>query len=132
MTERVRRGKAADAELKPRGWQWVRAAGVLLRLGLRADPGLVIAFFGVVGVWQVVTLWRIYAMKLIIDAAIAADLRGVTIVAVAYAVVSVIHIQCTRTHLSVWFRLEEKTGQLVDRELMEIVGGLPGLQHHED
>ena len=85
---------------------WPRAMGALLRLSLRADTGLVVAFFGVVGIWQVVTLGRIYAMKLIVDAAVAADLRSVTIVAAAYAVASVIHIQCTRTHLSVFFRLE--------------------------
>ena len=132
MAEGGGHGAGAGEGVKPRTWQWLRATGVLLRLGLRADPGLVLAFFGVVTIWQVVTLGRIYAMKLIVDAAVAGDVGRVTIVAAAYAVASAVHIQCTRTHLSVWFRLEEKTGQVVDRELMEIVGGLPGLEHHED
>src|SRR5688500_1743761 len=102
MVDRRQRGTVVGEEVKPRGWQWLRASGVLLRLGLRADPGLVLTFFGVVAVWQVLTLGRIYAMKLIVDAAIAQDLRSVTIVAAAYAVASVFHLQCGRTHLSVY------------------------------
>ena len=112
--------------------QWVRVMGVLLRFGLRADPALVVAYFFVVSIWQVVILARIYATKLIVDAALAADLNGATIGALIYGGGSLILMQCTKSHLWVIFRLEEKTSQVVDRELMEIIGGLPGLQHHED
>jgi hypothetical protein len=112
--------------------QWVRVMGVLLRFGLRADPALVLAYFFVVSIWQVVILARIYATKLIVDAALAADLNGATIGALIYGGGSLILMQCTKSQLWVIFRLEEKTSQVVDRELMEVIGGLPGLQHHED
>jgi ATP-binding cassette, subfamily B, bacterial len=132
MAEPPKSGTAGGEGMKSRVWQSLRAMGVLLRLGLRADTRLVIAFFVIVAIWQVSILGRVYATKMIVDAALIADLRAVTVAALAYALASGVLNQCARSHLSVAYRVLEKTSHVVDRELMEIIGRLPGLQHHED
>src|SRR5688572_3060216 len=94
MPEPATIGAAAPTTWSARARRWLRTVDVLLRFGMRADPPLVFLFFGVVGIWQVVTLGRIYAFKMIVDAALAADVRGVTIGALVYGLNQLILIQC--------------------------------------
>jgi hypothetical protein len=101
--------------------RWLRTAGVLLKFGLRADRRLVLAFFALAAIWQVASLVLVYATKLIVDAALVSDVRGVTVAGLAYGFCSLIQTQCSKTYLWIMFRLNEKTGHVVDRELMEIV-----------
>ena len=96
----------------------------------RADrTGVVLTVvFGLLGTALIL---RVLALKAVVDAAVDRDLTGAMVGVVALAVLGGVD----RINNNYGFQrraiLQERTDLAVDRHLMEVTAGLPGLEHHE-
>jgi ATP-binding cassette subfamily B protein len=104
---------------------------VLLRFGFRSDPRLFLAYFAAVSTWQIASLGGVYATKVLVDAALRGDLRAVTLAGAAFGLSVAVGNLCARANLALSIQIEEKAGHVLDAHLMAVIGGLPGLEHHE-
>jgi ABC-type multidrug transport system fused ATPase/permease subunit len=109
----------------------LRALGILLRLGLQADARQMTVCFGTTLLGQVAGLVLAYAAKLLVDAVVHRSLTAALVAAVVSGTAGVIASLCERTYITLAFALAEQTNQLLDRELMRLVAGVPTLEHHE-
>ena len=111
--------------------RWLRAVGRVVRTAFVADPwraSVIFTFLPLISLSVVLTgLW----LKMLADGLVkgSADQAGVGILAVA--------VSLTMQHVVVVvlskarFTLQERTSLRFERELLELVAGLPGIEAHE-
>jgi len=113
------------------GAQWLRGFRVLIGFGFGAAPreatlfllcGVVMALWGPVAAW---------GAKLLVDAVLARDLGAALAAAALLAVWAGISLLNTLYYLDFLFAVAEKASALVNRRLMSLMAGIPGLAHHE-
>lgn len=107
------------------------AARAMVGLALRADPkgaALMLALRVLGAIANTLFAWF---MKLVVDGAVAGDVDRVTtsgiLVAVAVAISQLAGNVAFRSRI----RLEERMSLLLDRELIALAAGVPGIEHHE-
>jgi ATP-binding cassette subfamily B protein len=108
-----------------------RGIRVLLAFSFRAAPreatffllaGVVIALIGPV---------TSFASKLLVDGAVAHDFHRALIAAIVIAVVGSLGLLDVMFYLDWLFTVMEKASAAINRALMGLLGGVPGIAHHE-
>ncbi|HEX2037605.1 MAG TPA: ABC transporter ATP-binding protein/permease, partial [Chloroflexota bacterium] len=118
--------------LAPAGWAatW-RGFRTAIGFAFRADPWLCAAEFGREALNSVLDICAAYAVKLLVDAALARSVEGVLFAAGAIAASEMVERLLRHRFLSSAVMLQEKTELLLDQRLMALAGATPGLEHHE-
>jgi ATP-binding cassette, subfamily B, bacterial len=102
-----------------------------LALSFRADPPLFVGIFALETAIAVTALLGTYAVKGLTDSALAGSVGGVVVASGAIALAGVAQRFGTQVNL-VWdAKVQEKAQVLLDEHLMALVGGVPGIEHHE-
>jgi len=100
-------------------------------VAFRADPWRASGVLVLTGATSVVGLLNAFWLKRIVDAAAAGDGRAALLGAVSIGITAglgmVAHTSVTRMQ----FPLKEKTGLYLDRRVVDLVGGIPTIDHHE-
>src|SRR5262249_30192051 len=111
--------------------QWLRGFRLLIGLGFGAAPREATLFLlcGVVmALWGPVASW---GAKLLVDAALARNLGPALAAAALLAVWAGISLLNTLYYLDFLFAVAETASAAVNRRLMALMAGIPGLAHHE-
>jgi ATP-binding cassette, subfamily B, bacterial len=111
--------------------QWLRGFRVLIGFGFGAAPREATLFLlcGVVmALWGPVASW---GAKQLVDAALARNLGPALAAAALLAVWAGISLLNTLYYLDFLFAVAEKASAGVNRRLMALMAGIPGLAHHE-
>ena len=108
----------------------LRALGKMVGLAWKADrAGAVLTVvFGIVGTTNIL---RLLAVKVLIEAAVARDAAGAAtavVVLAGFGAIDRINNNYGGQRLRIF---EERTSLAIDRHLMDISGGLAGIEHHE-
>jgi len=127
-------GRVAGAGLG--GWlgEWrerLRALHVLLVLSFRADPVALAQLVAADVAFGFGNLAATYGLKLLTDGAIASSASGVLFGAAVIAGCRAGVLLAAHEYLTLTARVIENGSLLIDRRLMKIVAGLPGVDHHE-
>jgi ABC-type multidrug transport system fused ATPase/permease subunit len=110
----------------------LRAYLELLGIGFRAAPWHA-AFQLLTGILFEASLpVAAWGAKLIVDAAVAGDLRGGVTVAALMALVVAVALTSVFYYVHCLFTVEERAGALASRKLMHLIGGARGLAHYEN
>jgi ATP-binding cassette, subfamily B, bacterial len=72
-----------------------------------------------------------FGSKLLVDAAIAHDTDRSLAVAAALSLFAALSLVNVLNYVDFMFSVVEKAGAAIDRGLMELIAGVPGLEHHE-
>jgi ATP-binding cassette subfamily B protein len=114
------------------GWRalW-RGFRTLMVLGLEASPPLFVYVFAVETANSVLGLLSTYTIKFVVDAAVAADPRGVLLAAGAVTATRAAQLWCGHQYVNATTAVQERLGLLIDQKVLAITGGAPGLEHEE-
>ncbi len=115
---------------EPRGDR-LRALRYMVTLAFRADPARATAALAASALGAASQPLSAYLLSRIIAAAVRGDVDAVTPLAVALALVGTVGLVSNLLRLDLRFRMEESTSLLIDRELIDLSTGIPGLEHHE-
>jgi ABC-type multidrug transport system fused ATPase/permease subunit len=102
-----------------------------MRFGFQTGPVMFVVLFAVEAASGVLGLYVTYANKQVVDAAVAASVRGVLFAAAAMSAARAAQLICGHQYVNVTRKVREKTQLLVDQKLMAMTGELPGLEHEE-
>jgi ATP-binding cassette subfamily B protein len=110
---------------------WFRALGRVVRTAFAADPWRAAVVFTVLPLMQLTQVLSAWWLKMLIDGIVKGDAgrAGMAIVLVASQIVAT-HVLVVVLS-KVRFTLQEKTSLHFERELLAMVVGLPGIEHHE-
>lgn len=103
----------------------------MVSTAFKADPWRSVSMFGLSAIGQFVMALSAFWLKLLTDGAVKSDHGLVVLAAVA--------LGCSwgLSEFAVWVSwkirvvLQERTSLLIDRKIVEITAGLPGIEHHE-
>ncbi len=117
----------------PREWPRarVRALAVLLAFGFRASPTQWVTLFAANLGYPLAGLAMTYSTKLLVDAALVGHWDGVLFAASLAATAGVVAGLCGLGYVQLVIENIERAGELIDRQLIGLVAGIPGLEHHE-
>ncbi len=125
-------GNQPRPSLAPTGraasWRGFRTT---MGFAFRADPRLVITQFGLETLNSVLVVFVAYAVKLLVNAALARSVGGALFAAGAIAASDAVQRLSGQQLLTSSIKLQEKTALLLDQRLMALTGAAPGLEHHE-
>ncbi|HEX7168300.1 MAG TPA: ABC transporter ATP-binding protein [Acidimicrobiales bacterium] len=112
------------------GSKW-RALWYMVVLAFRADPLRATAALLAAAVGTGSQALVVYVTSRIIAAGIAGDVDTATRLAISVALLSALGFTASMLRLDLRFRMEESTALLIDRQIIELSTGIPGLEHHE-
>jgi len=110
---------------------WFRALGRVVRTAFAADPWRAALVFTVLPLMQLTQVLSAWWLKMLIDGIVKGDAGA------AGMAITLVASQIVATHVlvvvlsKVRFTLQEKTSLHFERELLAMVAGLPGIEHHE-
>lgn len=109
----------------------MRGYRVLMQFSFGAAP-LQTTLFLLFGVLMALIMpLSAYASKLIVDAATGHGLQEGLVAAGLLAIIATSSLVITLYYVDFLFSVAEKAGAAVDRRLIELMAGVPGLEHHE-
>lgn len=109
----------------------LRGYRVLMQFSFGAAP-LQTTLFLLFGVLMALIMpLSAYASKLIVDAATGHGLQEGLVAAGLLAIIATSSLVITLYYVDFLFSVAEKAGAAVDRRLIELMAGVPGLEHHE-
>ncbi len=100
-------------------------------LAFRADPLRAAGALALSAMSSAIYPMTAYLISRIISRVIAGDVGETTELAVTLGVITGAGLVAGLTSLDLRFRMEEATRLLIDREIVELSSGIPGLEHHE-
>lgn len=103
-----------------------------IALSLRADRRATLITFVAFGLRPTLLILIFYLVKLLVDAAVAVDVDAMVLAAVAIAVASALSVASIPYGIELSTRMVEATAAEVDRTLMRLSSGLPGIAHLDD
>jgi len=109
----------------------LRAYQVLMSFSFRVTPRQAMLFLLFGAIMSVGYPAFAFGSKLLVDAAVAHDAGRAIVVAVALSGIAALGLANTLYYVDVMFSVAEKAGVAIDRRLMELIAGIPGLEHHE-
>jgi ATP-binding cassette subfamily B protein len=121
----------APAGTSARSPQWLRAFRVLIGFAFRTAPREVALFWLCGAVMALHGPWTAFGLKLLVDGALAGDQTLALVAAGVLALAAGIGLVNTLYYLDFLFVVSERAGAAVNRRLMELMAGIPGLGHHE-
>ena len=109
----------------------LRGFRVLLQFAYRAAPRETSFFLLLALVLALVPPAYSFGAKLLVDAAVARDVQSGLRAALLLGLLGGVSILVLQYYLDLLFTVMEKAGAAADRRLMELVGGIAGLEHQE-
>ena len=111
--------------------RWLRGFALVVRTAFVASPGRAALVFTILPLASLSVVLSAWWLKMLADGLVAgdADAAGIAILAVAASITlqNLVVVAISKVR----FTLQEKTSLRFERELLELVAGLPGLEHHE-
>jgi ATP-binding cassette subfamily B protein len=111
--------------------QWRRSFRVLLGFAFRTTPREAILFWLCGAVMALWGPWTALGAKLLVDGALDGDLERALIAAAVLALAAGVGLVNTLYYLDFLFTVAEKVSAAVNRRLITLMAGIPGLAHHE-
>ncbi|HEY3107325.1 MAG TPA: ABC transporter ATP-binding protein, partial [Chloroflexota bacterium] len=111
--------------------QWLRAFRVLLGFAFRSARRETLLFWLCGAVMALWGPWTAYGSKLLVDGALTGDQTLALTAAVVLALAALVGILNTQFYLDFLFTVAEKASAAVNRRMIELMGGIAGLAHHE-
>jgi ATP-binding cassette subfamily B protein len=121
---------AAVAVAPIRG-QWLRAFRILIGFAFRTAPREALLFWLCGAIMALWGPWTALGAKLLVDGALGGDLTGALVAAAVLALAAGVGLVNTLYYLDFLFTVAERASAAVNRRLIELMAGLPGLAHHE-
>src|SRR5579872_3581199 len=109
----------------------LRGYRLLISLTFKVAPRQAATFLMCGVIMALATPVMALGSKLLVDAAIAHDFGRAITVAVAMSLFAGLSLINTLYYVDVMFTVAERAGATIDRRLMELMAGIPGLEHHE-
>ncbi|MEV4303285.1 ABC transporter ATP-binding protein [Nonomuraea sp. NPDC049624] len=109
----------------------LRGMVAMMRLGYEADRMLMVTVYALTALGTLALVGSLYCFKLLADAVLAGDSGAAYRAAAIFAVAVAVNGLCQSVALGQRTTLADKTNLLVDRRIMEITSGVPGLEHYE-
>ncbi|HUQ39689.1 MAG TPA: ABC transporter ATP-binding protein [Acidimicrobiales bacterium] len=119
------------AEKDPLETGRLRALWFIATLAFRADPWRAAGSLLASGINAAAQPAVAYTTSRVIGAVLHHDTHRAAELAVILAVIGMAGLTCSLIRLDLRFRMEEATTMLIDREIIELTSGMPGLEHHE-
>jgi ATP-binding cassette, subfamily B, bacterial len=110
---------------------WSRGFRVLIAFGFRAAPREAALFLGCGGLMALGGPIGSLGMKLLVDAATRGSLRQGLVAALLLALLMGGELVVVLYYIDLLFTVAERAGAMADKRLMALLGGTPGLAHHE-
>ena len=110
--------------------QW-RSYRLLMGFGFRAAPRQAAMQLTAGVIMELAAPAVAYGGKLLVNATVARDLRQGLIAATVLTLAGSIGLLAIIMLCNSVFTVYDRAGQMADRRLMELIGGAPGLAHHE-
>jgi ATP-binding cassette subfamily B protein len=104
---------------------------VLMSFSFAAAPREAVLFLFCGAIMALLPPVAAFASKIAVDAAVAQDLQRGLIAAGILAAIAALGLVNTLYYVDFLFTVVEKAGAVVDRTLMRLMAGIPGLEHHE-
>ncbi|HEX2036152.1 MAG TPA: hypothetical protein VHS99_18375 [Chloroflexota bacterium] len=124
-------GPSPPLRPRPRPARGGRALGLLFSFTMQAGRWLAVAFLVLAAMQSATALVSVYGAKLVVDAAVAGSAAGVAWGAVVWAGGHGASELCMRSLVAISAALNERVSLALDSRLMTLLGGLPGIEHHE-
>ncbi len=109
----------------------LRGVAILLRYSFRAAPRQTVLLFVSQLFWAGASLAGPYSIKLIADAAVTGSRREVLVAGALIASSFAVLRLTGRIYVDLVKEIEERATVLIDRHLMALFAGIPGVEHHE-
>jgi ATP-binding cassette subfamily B protein len=103
-----------------------------LRLGYRADRRLALGAVALTVVEHAADATPALLLKMVVDAIVAGDRSRTSALAVLLAVAYIVGSVARNANVSISGKLIDRTGHLVTRELLDLAGGTPTIEHFEN
>ncbi|HKO24728.1 MAG TPA: ABC transporter ATP-binding protein [Chloroflexota bacterium] len=110
---------------------WLRGFGVLLSFSFGAAPWQAALFLVCGALMSLTGPAAAFGSKLLVDAAVAGSLQRGLVAALALSLTASVGLMVGLYYLDLLFTVVERAGAAVDQRLMELLGGITGLAHHE-
>jgi len=115
-----------------RGWAaHLRAYRLLLSFSFQTSPWHAGAYLSVAALQQIIYLTTTYGGKLMVDAVVAGARDAALWAALVWAGSYGAGELCQRVLVSASVAVNERVGRLLDRRLVGLLSGLPGIEHYE-
>jgi ATP-binding cassette subfamily B protein len=109
----------------------LRGFRVLLSFSFRVAPGQAALFLLCGALMALSSPATSFGAKLLVDAAVARDLHGGLLAALLLSLIVGIGLINVLYYVDLLFTVVEKAGAALDKRLIELLGGIEGLAHHE-
>ncbi|GAC1445227.1 MAG: ABC transporter ATP-binding protein [Chloroflexota bacterium] len=109
----------------------VRGFGVLMSFSFKAAPREAALFLLSGALMSLAGPVAAFGAKLLIDAALAHNLNKGLVAALVLALAAGAGVMVTLYYIDFLFSVAEKAGVAVDKRLIDLMAGVPGLAHHE-
>jgi ATP-binding cassette, subfamily B, bacterial len=110
---------------------WLRGFGVLLSFSFRAAPWQAALFLVCGALMSLTGPAAAFGSKLLVDAAVVGSLQRGLVAALVLSLTAGVGLMVGLYYLDLLFTVVERAGAAVDQRLMELLGGITGLAHHE-
>jgi len=111
--------------------QWLRAYRVLVGFSFGSAPREAALFLLCAVVMALQVPAAAFGAKLLVDGVLARDVRAALAATALLALLAGMGLLNTLYYLDFLFAVAEKTGAAVNRRLIALMAGIPGLAHHE-
>ena len=109
----------------------LRAARLIGSIAFKADRGRAALLFGLTAARSFLTTFSAFWLKLITDSVLTHQARGVAIASVGLGATALINGVMAWYGFNLQTVLLEKSALAIDKQMVEVTGSLPGIEHHE-
>lgn len=110
---------------------WLRDYRALMGFSFRAAPAQATLFLISGAVMSLVYPAAAWGFKVLVDAAVERDTNGALIAVMVLSASAGLGLINGLYYVDLLFTVAERAGGAVDRRLIQLMGGIPGIEHHE-
>ncbi len=110
---------------------WLRDYRALMGFSFRAAPAQATLFLVSGAVMSLVYPAAAWGFKVLVDAAVDRDTNGALIAVMVLSASAGLGLINGLYYVDLLFTVAERAGGAVDRRLIQLMGGIPGIEHHE-
>lgn len=110
---------------------WLRDYRALMRFSFRAAPAQATLFLISGAVMSLIYPASAWGFKVLVDAAVDRDTKGALIAVMMLSASAGLGLINGLYYVDLLFTVAERSGNAVDRRLIQLMGGISGIEHHE-
>lgn len=111
--------------------EWLRNYRTLMGFGFRSAPRQATLFLLSGVLMSLVYPVAAYGFKLLVDAAVGEDGQKAVIAVIALSAIAGLGLVNGLVYVDLLFTVAERASGDVDRKLIRLMGGVPGIEHHD-